>query len=327
MLPMQKLLTVSSLCLCTLFLLAVLPAMAQIAQQPPPEPEKINFPTVGISLGQTARLHLVNLGLAGPGTIPPGPCRAQMGFLDSAGNLLAPMSQLSLAPGQAGFVDLNRDALTGFTGFANLRVQSRATISFVAPPDPDIPPGPCDNMHANLEVIDNLTARTSVLVDNPRLTPPPDPEQPPGPPIRQFGMLGITFGQTARVSVTNLAPATSTDPNGLPPGPCTAEITFLDSQGNTLLPAVRTDVVSGQTVFADLNRNTLLGTGDFRVQSRATISFEPPPDPDAPPGPCAGMLAGEEVINNLTGRTTISWTPPGPPVVPSATTTSSTTPQ
>jgi hypothetical protein len=316
---MQKLLAVSSLRLSALVLLAAMPAVAQIAQQPLPNPDKINFPTMGTSLGQTARLHLVNLGPAAPGTVPPGPCRAQLGFLDSAGNLLAPMTQLSLASGQSGFVDLNRDTLPGFTiAFANFRVQSRATISFEPPPDPDIPPGPCNNMRANLEVIDDFTARTSVLVDNPKLVAPPDPG-------RQFGMLGITFGQTARVSVTNLAPATSTDPNGLPPGPCTAEITFLDSQGNALLPAVRTDVAPGQTVFADLNRNTLPGTGEFRLQSRATISFHPPPDPDVPPGPCAGMLAAEEVINNLTGRTTVSWTPPGPPDVPSATT--STTPQ
>ena len=323
--PIQKLLAVSSVCLCALFLLAVRSAVAQIAQ-PPPDPEDINFPTVGISLGQTVRLNLVNLGPATPGTVPPGPCRAQLGFLDSAGNLLAPMSQLSLVPGQAAFVDLNRDTLGFPTTVTNLRVQSRATISFVAPPDPEIPPGPCHNMRASLEIIDNFTGRTTLL------SAPPDAEralgvEPPPGPDRQFGMLGITFGQTARVSVTNLASPTSTDPNGLPPGPCTAEITFLDSQGNALLPAVRTDVAPGQTVFADLNRNTLPGTVEFRLQSRATISFQPPPDPDIPPGPCAGMLAGEEVINNLTGRTTVSWLPSGPPVVPSATTTSSTTPQ
>src|SRR5215831_15903506 len=127
MLLIQKLSARSSLCLCALFLWAAPPAVAQIAQMPPPEPDDINFPSVGISLGQTARLHLVNLGPETPGTVPPGPCRAQLGFLDSAGNPLAPMSQLSLAPGQAGFVDLNRDTLPGFAGFANLRVQSRAT--------------------------------------------------------------------------------------------------------------------------------------------------------------------------------------------------------
>jgi hypothetical protein len=296
------------------------PAAAQIAQEAPGPPIDINFPTVGISLGQTARLNLVNLGPAAPSTVPPGPCRAQMGFLDSAGNLLAPRSQLSLAPGQAGFVDLNRDTLGFTTAVTNLRVHSRATISFNPPPDPDLPPGPCDNTRASLEIIDNFTGRTSLL------NPPPDPEralgaEPPPDPDRKFGMLGITFGQTARVSVTNLASPTSTDPNGVPPGPCRAEITFLDSQGNALLPAVRTDIAPGQTVFADLSRNTLNGAAEFRVQSRATISFFPPGPPIIPPGPCAGMLSGEEVINNLTGRTTVSWMPPGPPIVPSATNT------
>jgi hypothetical protein len=312
MLPIQKLLAVSSLCLCALYLLAAPPVVAQIAQLPPPDPDDINFPTVGISLGQTARLNLVNLGPATPGAFPPGPCNAQMGFLDSAGNPLARMSQLTLAPGQAGFGDLNRDTLGFTTAVTNLRLQSRATISFIPPPDPEIPPGPCVNVRASLEIIDNFSGRTTGL------SSPPDPDrapgaEPPPDPDRKFGMLGITFGQTARVSVTNLAAPTSTDPNGLPPGPCTVEINFLDGQGNALLPAVLKDVAPGQTVFADLNRNTLAGASDFRVQSRAAISFIPPPDPGAPPGPCAAMLAGEEVINNLTGRTTVSWTAPPDP--------------
>jgi hypothetical protein len=312
MLPTQKQLAISSLCLCALFLLAAPLAVAQIAQTPLGPPDDINFASVGISLGQTARLNLVNLGPATPSTVPPGPCRAQMVFLDTAGNPLAPMSQLSLAPGQAGFVDLNRDALGFTTAVTNLRVQSRATISFTPPPDPEIPPGPCANLRASLEIIDNFSGRTTGL------NPPPDPErapgaEPPPDPDRKFGMLGIAFGQTARVSVTNLASPTSTDPNGLPPGPCTVAINFIDGQGNALLPAVLKDVAPGQTVFADLNRNTLPGAADFRVQSRAIISFIPPPDPDAPPGPCAGMLAGEEVINNLTGRTTVSWAAPPDP--------------
>src|SRR5690349_11912986 len=125
MLPIQKQLAVSSLCLCALFMLALPPAAAQIAQTPPGPPEDINFASVGFSFGQTARLNLVNLGPATPVTVPPGPCRAQMGFLDSAGHLLAPMSQLSLASGQAGFVDLNRDTLGFPTAVTNLRVQSR----------------------------------------------------------------------------------------------------------------------------------------------------------------------------------------------------------
>src|SRR5215470_18090280 len=123
MLSIQKLSTVSSLCLCALFLLAAPRAVAQIAQTPPGPPVDINFASVGISLGQAARLNLVNVGPATPGTVPPGPCRAQMGFLDSAGNPLAPMTQLSLGPGQAGFVDLNRDTLGFTTAVTNLRVQ------------------------------------------------------------------------------------------------------------------------------------------------------------------------------------------------------------
>ena len=68
----------------------------------------IGFGMVGIAHAQTARLNLVNIlqpdGNAG---LPPGPCRARLMFLDSEGAVLK-MSDVSLAPGHAGFLDVTR---------------------------------------------------------------------------------------------------------------------------------------------------------------------------------------------------------------------------
>ena len=69
-----------------------------------PQPDPPRFGMVGIAEGQTARLNLVNLLSPGAATIPPGPCRAELQFLDGDGNVVA-SRLVRLEAGHAAFLD------------------------------------------------------------------------------------------------------------------------------------------------------------------------------------------------------------------------------
>jgi hypothetical protein len=69
-----------------------------------PQPDPPRFGMVGIADGQTARLNLVNLLTPGAAALPPGPCRAELQFLDGDGNVVA-SRLVRLEAGHAAFLD------------------------------------------------------------------------------------------------------------------------------------------------------------------------------------------------------------------------------
>jgi hypothetical protein len=119
------------------------------------EPNEKPSPMVGLARGQTASLNVVNL-------FPPDPCDVGLTFFDSRGVVLARDAQ-TLRPGQAAFLDLNREAV----GDPNIRVQIRAVVQFSS--------RDClAQVRASLEVYDNDTGKTTLIVAH-AFDPQPDP--------------------------------------------------------------------------------------------------------------------------------------------------------
>ena len=101
-----------------------------------------------------------------------------MAFVDSDGSVLKnnagqPVVRVViLQPGQSASLQINGDA---FIGRDQLRLNVRPVV-FVAPIGSTVPP-PCVPV---LEMVDNLTARTSLVYGGtPNLTAPPEPDRQP----------------------------------------------------------------------------------------------------------------------------------------------------
>ncbi|HEY2153160.1 MAG TPA: hypothetical protein VGH34_20290 [Vicinamibacterales bacterium] len=143
-----------------------------------PQPDPPRFGMVGIAEGQTARLNLVNLLSPDPSTLPPGPCRAELQFLDGDGNVVASRG-VQLTAGHAAFLDFTPSFVpvsTNGDAVAPLRAEIRANVALGVA---GLPPGPC---RATLEIFDNATARTTVFVPSgPRACPGNSPGLPPDP--------------------------------------------------------------------------------------------------------------------------------------------------
>lgn len=158
-----------------------------------------------------------------------------------------------------------------------------------------------------LALVSGLLAAQPVRAFNPQ----PDP---PG-----FGLIGLTTNETLRLNVSNI---TSAGPRELPPGPCRVELTFVDSTGAELLPAVQTTLAPGESTSVDLNGADLF-TGVTgidsvgvlsRVEVRPMIRILSNPATNAraglvPPGPCVSTI---EFIDNQTGRTFLTSGPQKP---------------
>lgn len=114
----------------------------------------------------------------------------------------------------------------------------------------------------------------------------------------QFGILGITRGQTARINVTNTS---SPDNPFFPPDPCHVTISFVDADGNVLLnnagQPLRREVTlePGHSAFLQINGDNLVPRDQIRLIFRPVVNV-------LPPDPCIPTF---EVINNLTGRTSL----------------------
>jgi len=99
----------------------------------------------GVAIGQVARINAANLG--GPDTRP---IQVEMMFLDGMGAVVG-RDMKTIAPGQAVFFDVIFDARE-----AN-RIELRAVISGVQPPEPD------KNLKVTIEVFDADTGRNTVF--------------------------------------------------------------------------------------------------------------------------------------------------------------------
>jgi hypothetical protein len=267
----------------------------------PPEPEFQAFGPFGIAVGQTAQINVVNPGLAQPPD-PDRPVTVDVSFVDSGGSVQK-QTTVDLAPGQSTMMSLNGDDLLRGSG----RVQLRALVRFNQPPEPDRGGGGNQSrlpaIVSSVEVIDNATSRTSFVL-----------QQPPEPDAQAFGMIGITTGQTAQINVFN--PGLTQPPE--PDRPLSVDISFVDAEGN-VQKQTTVDLASGQSAMLSLNGDDLL-RGSGRVQLRALVRLNQPPDPEIAGGGnqsrVPAIVSSVEVIDNATGRTSFVLTQPPEPERP-----------
>ena len=133
----------------------------------------VGFAIVGIAAGETARVNALNLGI---GSLPgPSGCTVTLQFLDAEGQLLQ-QRVVTLTAGRAAFLDVRRDGLPGGD-----RAQVRALLLFGyfggANPGPDVLQRFDCNIVPSLEIIDDRTARTTVILTDTKPLPSPPPAQ------------------------------------------------------------------------------------------------------------------------------------------------------
>ena len=130
------------------------------------EEVRLRFGPVGVARGQTAVLNVALV------AVPPGPCQVTLSFYDRSGGLLGTREEPAMAvvtleePNVTASLELPADQVLG-------EGQLRAEIL----PAVQLPPNPCADVVATLEVYDT-NGRTSVLVhpaDLAGLNPQPEP--------------------------------------------------------------------------------------------------------------------------------------------------------
>ena len=146
------------------------------AQDPPISTSQIQTSgMVGITAGQSARLNALNPGLPAPFATA-ARCSAQLSFVDEQGTVLK-MASVTVDPGKSMGLDLNRDKdIASAAG----RVEIRAVISMPPVPSstaapPVIQPLPFCTLIPTLEIIDNDTLRTHVVLTDARFVSLPIP--------------------------------------------------------------------------------------------------------------------------------------------------------
>ena len=144
---------------------------AQLIEIAPPPPDRA-FSPMAIAFGQTARVNIASY--EDPNELPPGTtCGIIINYFAADGTLLAPAFSGQVELGKTVFVDLNRNSLPSVPpSQANLvdlipisRVPFRVAVRLIG--DPHIVPNPCSHIRASVELYDNSTGRTTVLVDDP----------------------------------------------------------------------------------------------------------------------------------------------------------------
>ena len=150
-------------------LLAVAAALAAHPVLAAPELGTIDFLPAVQSNTQNARVLLVNLAPAGRVTIPPGPCRVTVEFLNINGDPVGAGQSFTIDPGHTVI------AVAPLVG-AGVPTTLRAHV--VTPPGPPVvPPGPCAALHGSYEVFDTQTLETKFVSPGAirGFNPQPDP--------------------------------------------------------------------------------------------------------------------------------------------------------
>jgi hypothetical protein len=269
----MKLLTKRISFLTSVALAAASSLTAQVGGNPPPVGD---FGLMGGALGQTLRLNVVNPARAGD--VLPLPCHVLVGFQGIRGATLGPVQDLNLAPGRAGFVELN---FNNYVSRFGERLQVHPAVAAVND-------GSAVGCRASAEMYDQLTARTMAYAV--AFIPPPIPDQPP--PVDGFGLLGAALGQTVRLNV--LYPPGPT----LPPGPVRITLGF-DIPGFPPGPVRTVDLMPGEGAFLDLPVDGFGLRLGQRVEVRPTVG-----------GAAANFRVTAEVFDQGSGRTTTFVTPP-----------------
>lgn len=281
------------------------PALAAVLQE---ETGPVHLPlaTVGVTLGQTARINVVN-SPDPSSSIPPSPVTVEMCFHDSNGNLILDRSKLPVQktaiidPHHGDSLELNGNLVAGpgarvviIPCVRILRI-SEGTLAI-----------------STVELYNNAIKTTFALSPGTARGFDPQPDPPTLPEVA-FGLVGITQGVTGRLYVLN-----AQNPNGAdPPNPITVEMEFHDANGNSFLdrtgrPTRKIVTLNpNQADFLELNGNDIAAPGarvgiipcvkalrgspsslvtptfemyiNFTQQTLLLSNFQNPPDPVRPP--------------------------------------------
>ncbi len=131
------------------------------------------FAVIGIASGQSAHINGLNEAIAD--SAKPGSCSVTFQFLDSSGKVLKQAS-VNLQPGTSDGLDLSFDEIS--LPATSLRAQVRAVLLFgysggANPPPQILQQSMCGNLTPSLEVYDNVTQRTSLILTSAKPLPQP----------------------------------------------------------------------------------------------------------------------------------------------------------
>jgi hypothetical protein len=229
-----------------------------LANAPYEETGAVHLPlaTVGITVGQTARINVVCS--PNPSSqVPPQPVTVEMCFHDSNNHPILDRSgrpiqkTVTINPHQGDFLDLNGNLLAAPGSRVGIvpciRVLSISEGTLAVP---------------TLELYNNLLKTTLVL--SPGIARGFDPQpDPPVPPEVAFGLVGMTQGVTARLYVHNARNTASREPHE----PITVEMEFHDASGNVFVDRRGREARKTVTVdpsyadFLELNGNDIATPG------------------------------------------------------------------
>ena len=130
----------------------------------------VTFPIVGIVSGQGVRVNAVNLGMGAPAL--DSKCDVTLQFLN-ANAVVLKQKQVSLAPGAATFLDLDRGDLPGEDRRAPVRAVLLFGYSGGPPPAAVIAQAFACNIVPSLEILDTDTGRATVVLTETKPLPSP----------------------------------------------------------------------------------------------------------------------------------------------------------
>jgi hypothetical protein len=120
----------------------------------------------GLASGETARVNALSLASGGP-LVAGGSCQVTMTFLDESGNTLLTHTS-SVAQGQSVHVDLPRNQIAA--GTDPVEIHATVSVSFALTPGAATSSPVACSILPTMEIFDQATGRTSVLLENPRAT-------------------------------------------------------------------------------------------------------------------------------------------------------------
>jgi hypothetical protein len=146
----------------------------------------VGFAMIGIASGQTLRVNVVNMGTSA--STSTSSCNVIIRFLDPQGAVLKEAA-VNVVANKAASFDLNYSQ-TGTQGTAGTRSQLRAVVLFGysggAQPGPDTRDQYDCNIVPSLEIYDNSSGRTSLIVTDFKPLPVPDPRSVAKGPSPEF---------------------------------------------------------------------------------------------------------------------------------------------
>lgn len=136
---------------------------------------------VGLALGQAARINVLNAVSPSATATPSIPCVASLTYYDAAGAMLK-TATVTVAPGAAAHLDIDSDIDLALQ--VNQRKDIRATFVVLAVPTPvasstaATPVAPACHLIGNVEIFDEISGRTEVVVGAMHIVEPPSATPP-----------------------------------------------------------------------------------------------------------------------------------------------------